>query len=43
MKILPAPPNSGIIFKRVDLNKDNLILANFFNVSDATLCTTLTK
>ena len=43
IKILPSAPNSGITFKRVDLNKDNLILANFFNVSEATLCTTLTN
>ncbi len=43
MKILPSPPNSGIVFKRVDLNKDNLILANFCNVSEATLCTTLSN
>ena len=43
MKVLPSPPNSGIVFKRVDLNKNNLINANFFNVSDATLCTTLTN
>ena len=43
IKILPSAPNSGITFKRVDLNKDNLILANFYNVSDATLCTTLTN
>jgi UDP-3-O-[3-hydroxymyristoyl] N-acetylglucosamine deacetylase len=43
MKILPSSPNSGIVFKRIDLNKNNLIPANFFNVSDATLCTTLTN
>ena len=43
VKILPARPNSGIIFKRVDLKGDNLIEANFYNVTDATLCTTLTN
>ncbi len=43
MRILPSEPNSGIVFKRIDLKKNNLILANFFNVSDATLCTTLTN
>ena len=43
MRILPSEPNSGIVFKRIDLRKDNLISANFFNVSDATLCTTLTN
>ena len=43
VKILPAKPNSGIIFKRIDIKGDNLIEANFLNVSDATLCTTLTN
>ena len=41
VKILPAKPNSGIVFKRIDIKGDNLIEANFLNVSDATLCTTL--
>ena len=43
VKILPAKPNSGIVFKRIDIKGDNLIEANFLNVSDATLCTTLTN
>ena len=43
MRIIPSAPNSGIVFKRIDLKKENLILANFCNVSDATLCTTLTN
>jgi len=43
VKILPAKPNSGIAFKRIDIKGDNLIEANFLNVSDATLCTTLTN
>ena len=43
VKILPAKPNSGIVFKRIDIKSDNLIEANFLNVSDATLCTTLTN
>ena len=43
VKILPARPNTGIVFKRVDIKGDNLIEANFCNVSDATLCTTLTN
>ncbi len=43
LKILPSPPNSGISFKRVDLTKDNIIIANFCNVSDATLCTNLSN
>ncbi len=43
VKILPAKPNSGIVFKRIDIKSNNLIEANFLNVSDATLCTTLTN
>ena len=34
VKILPGDADQGIIFKRVDLNKDNLIEANFKNVLD---------
>ena len=41
VKILPGKVDSGIIFKRIDLNQDNLISANFKNVSSAKLCTTL--
>ncbi len=35
----PAEANTGIIFKRTDLQKNNLIEANFKNVSSAVLCT----
>ena len=35
----PANSNSGIIFKRIDLEKNNEIVANFKNVSSAKLCT----
>ena len=41
VKIYPGEENQGIIFKRVDLKKNNLIKANFSNVSSAKLCTTL--
>ena len=37
----PANENQGIIFKRTDLKKNNLIKANYKNVSSAKLCTTL--
>ncbi len=43
MNILPSPPNSGIIFKRIDLNKNNLVIPNFENVCEATLCTTVSN
>ena len=43
VNILPAPPNSGIIFKRIDLKKNNIVVPNFENVSEATLCTTVSN
>ena len=41
--ILPSEPNTGIIFKRTDLEKNNIILPNVYNVSNTTLCTTITN
>ena len=41
VKVIPAKVNEGIVFKRVDLNKNNEIKANFRNVTSAKLCTTL--
>ena len=41
--IFPAAPNSGIVFKRIDLNKNNLIYPNYLNVSDTTLSTTISN
>ena len=43
MKILPSKPNTGIVFKRVDLENNNLVYPNIFNVTDATLCTTVSN
>ena len=43
LNILPASPNSGIVFKRTDLKKNNIVVPNFENVSDATLCTTISN
>ena len=38
--VKPSKPNTGIVFKRVDIkNKDNIIKANFTNVEDPILCT----
>ena len=39
--ILPAKENEGIIFKRIDLEENNLVKASYKNVSSAKLCTTL--
>ena len=39
VKLEPSNSNSGIVFRRTDLEKDNEIFANFKNVSSAKLCT----
>ena len=41
IKILPAEADEGVIFKRVDLKTNNIIKANYRNVTSAKLCTTL--
>ena len=41
IKILPADDDFGIIFKRTDLKENNIVKANFENVSSAVLCTTI--
>ena len=43
MTIKPAKPNSGIIFKRIDLKENNIIIPNIFNVSSAVFCTTISN
>jgi len=43
LDILPSSPNSGIVFKRVDLKKNNIVIPNFNNVTDSTLCTTISN
>ena len=43
LDIYPANPNTGIIFKRVDIKNNNIILPNIFNVSNASFCTTITN
>ena len=39
--IKPAEANFGIVFKRVDLNNNNLVYPNFMNVSNTSLNTTV--
>ena len=41
--IKPATPNTGIIFKRIDLKENNIIVPNIFNVSSAIFCTTISN
>ena len=43
MTLFPAPPNTGIIFRRSDLKSNNLVYPNVFNVSSASYCTKLTN
>ena len=43
MIIKPAEPNSGIVFKRIDLKDNNIIIPNIFNVSSAVFCTTISN
>ena len=43
VKVLPSSPNTGITFVRNDLKKNNIIVPNVFNVSDASFCTTISN
>ncbi len=43
LKIIPAEPNAGILFKRIDIDKNNMIIPNVFNVTNTTLCTTISN
>jgi len=43
MKIKPAEPNSGIIFKRTDLKENNYIIPSIFNVTNTSFCTTISN
>ena len=41
VRLLPSGEDQGIIFKRVDLDEQNIVKADYNNVSLAKLCTTL--
>ena len=43
IKIKPAEPNTGIVFKRVDIKQNNIVIPNVFNVSSAIFCTTISN
>ncbi len=43
LSILPANPNSGIIFKRIDLKDNNIVIPNFNNVCNTSLNTTISN
>ena len=41
LTIKPSEPDSGINFKRIDVDEDNIVNANFKNVVEPILCTKL--
>ena len=43
LTIKPAEPNTGIVFKRIDVKENNIIIPNLFNVSSAVFCTTISN
>ena len=43
IKLIPSEPNSGIIFKRIDIKKNNIVMPSVFNVSEANYCTTISN
>ncbi|MBD1135033.1 UDP-3-O-[3-hydroxymyristoyl] N-acetylglucosamine deacetylase [Pelagibacterales bacterium SAG-MED47] len=43
LNIKPAEPNSGIVFRRIDLRNNNLVYPSFENVSNTSLNTTITN
>ena len=43
MRILPAQPNTGIQFKRTDIQRNNLVIPSVYNVSKTILCTTISN
>ena len=43
MNVLPANPNTGIVFIRKDLKKNNTIYPFYNNVTNTTLCTTISN
>ena len=43
ISLKPAEPNTGVVFKRVDLESNNLIYPNFENVTNTQLNTTISN
>ena len=43
ISILPSSPNTGIIFKRIDLKDKNIVIPNFSNVNSTSLNTTVSN
>jgi len=43
LKLKPSEPNTGIIFKRVDLKNNNILIPNYNSVSNTSLNTTISN
>ena len=43
LTIKPSAANTGIVFKRIDLVDNNIVIPDIFNVSSAVLCTTISN
>ncbi len=43
LTIKPAEPDTGIVFKRIDLDRDNIVYPTFSNVSNTSLNTTISN
>ena len=43
IRVKPSDPNTGIVFKRVDLKENNIIYPSFANVSSTSLNTTISN
>ena len=43
LSIKPSDPDTGIIFKRIDLKNNNLVIPSFSNVSNTSLNTTISN
>ena len=43
ISVKPSDPDTGIVFKRIDLKNNNLIYPNFMNVSNTALNTTISN
>ena len=43
IEIKPAKPNTGIVFKRIDIKNNNIVIPGIFNVSNTAYCTTISN
>ena len=43
LTLKPAEPNTGILFKRIDIKKNNILIPSFLNVTNTSLNTTISN